>query len=73
MKSSAPLHHRNSILHLQERQEYDRAVLQKEPAHKEPTSKQIAQLHTEYAITSIFQMFGVFDRSTRERALKATL
>lgn len=45
------LHQRNFLLHLQERQEYDRPVLLKEPAHGQPTRAQIRQLHNEYAIT----------------------
>ena len=49
---SAPIHRRNFMLHLQERQEYDRLVLLKEPAQKEPTSKQITELHNKYVITN---------------------
>jgi hypothetical protein len=49
--SSAPIHRRNFLLHLQERQEYDRPVLLKEPAHEQPTPAQISHLHNEYFIT----------------------
>jgi len=51
MKSSAPLYHRNFLLHLQERQEYNRPVVLKELAHEQATSQQINHLHNEYVIT----------------------
>ncbi|MBE9475484.1 MAG: AAA family ATPase [Chloroflexi bacterium] len=50
-KNSVPIHRRNFMVHLQERQEFDRPVLLKESDQKEPTSKQIAELHNEYVIT----------------------
>ena len=45
------LHRRNFLLHLQERPTHDAPVLLKEPAHKQLTSAQIAQLHNEQLIT----------------------
>ena len=51
MKRSATLYRRNFLLHLQERQEYNRPVALKELAHEQPTSQQINQLHNEYVIT----------------------
>ena len=51
MKSSTPLHRRNFMLHLQERPDYECLVLIKESANEFPTTSQIAQLHSEYAIT----------------------
>jgi serine/threonine protein kinase len=66
-KNSAPIHRRNFMVHLQERQEFDSPVLLKEPASKEPTSKQIAELHNEYVITrQLSEISGVRPVYTKE-------
>ena len=49
--TSSFLHSRDFLLHLHERQGYDRPVLIKEAAYEFPTISQIKQLHHEYAIT----------------------
>ena len=49
--SSAPLHRRNFLLHLQTRPGYDQPVLLNEPARKQPSRLHLDQLHNEYTIT----------------------
>jgi PAS domain S-box-containing protein len=49
--TSQTLYRRNFLLHLQERSDFDRPVLLKEPAHDQLSVSQIAQLHNEYAVS----------------------
>ena len=70
--SSSLLYRNKFLLHLQERQEYDRPVLLKELAYEQPTSAQISQLHNEYAITrTTGRCTRCSARSTQKRAQKA--
>jgi PAS domain S-box-containing protein len=49
--TSQTLYRRNFLLHLQERPDFDRPVLLKEPSHGQLTVAQTAQLHNEHAIS----------------------
>ncbi len=55
--NDATLYRKNFLLHLQERDGYEKAVLIKEPSSEKPTSSQLDQLRNEFNIT--VQLEGV--------------
>ena len=49
--NGSTLHRRVFVLHLQERADYERLVLIKEPAQEHPTPSHIAHLNNEHTVT----------------------